>query len=206
LNGQESGSASDRFQRLLSKDREARLQARRELVEDRKALIAQLSSAIQEKAQQTSNEHVVRELMSVLGDIRATEAIDVLVRHIGYPRTAKIDDRTHDGITGFSFMDSGPAVDALVRIGEPCVDAVIWKIRTTKVREERVACVAVLRRLKSPFMRQRLEKSKKTATEKAEASLDEALRLYDEWLPPEERVMRMQRTIKEFLEKNPLPR
>jgi hypothetical protein len=201
--GREPSDASDRFQALLSNDREGRVQARRELAEDRRDLIAKLSRAIEEKTQRTSNEHVVGELMSVLGDMQATEAIDVLVKHISYPRTAKIDDRVRDGVSGFSFIDSGPAVDALVRIGEPCVDAVIWKIRTTKVQEERIACVGVLRRLKTPFMRERLEKPKTTATETAEASLNEALRFFDEWISPEERVKRIQRKLEEHFEKNP---
>jgi hypothetical protein len=78
------------------------------------------------------------------------------------------------------------------------VDAVIWKIRTTKVREERIACVSVLRRLEIPFTRERLEKSKRTATETAEASLNEALRLYDEWLSPEERAAQIQRKLTEI--------
>jgi hypothetical protein len=142
--------------------------------------------------------------MSVLGDLRATEAIDVLVKHIGYPWTAKIDDRVIVSPARIAFGGSGPAVDALVRIGEPCVDAVIWKIRTTKVQEERIACVNVLRRLGIPFTRERLEKSKRTATEKAEASLDEALRLYDEWLSPEERAKRMQKKLTELMEENKL--
>jgi hypothetical protein len=203
VDGQEPSGASDRIERLLSEDRQARAQARREVFQDRKALISQLSSAIEAKAQRTSNEHVVGEWMSILGDLRANEAIDVLVKHIGYPRTAKIDDRVPTSAARVYFSSSGPAVDALVRIGEPCVDAVIWKIRTTKVREERIACVSVLRRLGIPFTRERLEKSKTTATETAEASLNEALQLFDEWISPEERVKRIQRKLEEQFEKTP---
>jgi hypothetical protein len=201
LNAQEPGISSDRTGRLLSEDREVRALARREFAADRSALIAKLSRAIEEKAQRTSNEPVVEDLMSVLGDMRATEAIDVLVKHIGYPTTAKIDDGVHTSAARIYFFDGGPAVGALVRIGEPCVDAVIWRIRTTKLQVERIACVSVLRRLGIPFTRDRLEQSKKTATETAEeASLDEALRLYDEWVSPEERVERIQKKLEEIWE------
>jgi hypothetical protein len=182
-----------------------RAEARRELLHERNSTISQLISAIEEKADRSSNHAFVRDAMTVLGDIRASEAIDVLVRHIAYPRTATIEDRQFTSAGRISIGDAGlPAIDALVKIGEPCVDAVIMKIRTTTVANERIACVGVLRRLKVPFMRERLGAAVAVSNEREGESVREALMLFDEWVSPEERVKRLHSRIKEYPENNPL--
>jgi HEAT repeat protein len=136
-NGQDKDAVANRVRRLNSENGQVRAEARRELLQERNDTIAWLAAVIEERAQRTSQRRVVAEAMSALGDTRAPEAIDLLIRHIGYPRTAAIDDRAIMSPTVLYMGDSGlPAIDALVKIGEPCVDPLIAKIRATDKRIE----------------------------------------------------------------------
>jgi hypothetical protein len=80
----------------------------------------------------------------------------------------------------------------------------IAKIRATDKRIEIVACVGVLRRLKTPRMRECLEKAAKTAEGREKSALKEALQLYDEWIPPEERAANLREKLKMYLEEHQL--
>jgi hypothetical protein len=62
----------------------------------------------------------------------------------------------------------------------------------------------VLRRLKVPFIRERLEHAAAKSNERERESVREGLTLFDEWMSPEEHVKRIHRKLDEFFEKNPI--
>ena len=141
-------------------------------------------------AKYASDFPTVKAAMSTLGDIRATEAIDVLVSHIGFPGVGVEDDEdtippiAEGRISPLAIPTPIerrlPAVGALVNIGEPCIDAVIEKIGTTDSGTERHACVAVLKGLSGPSVRARIEQAIQTAPQKKCEALKMGLKLLDE--------------------------
>lgn len=136
---------------LLSKDGEVIHEVQNELLAARKHLITRLIGIIKEKENRTKNQASVHAAILILGEIRALEAIEALVEYIGFPRLYE----TEAGIIsvqGGSMLDRGlkgigntyPAVQALINIGEPCLDNVIDKLSLTDHLAERTPCLAVL--------------------------------------------------------------
>lgn len=144
-------------------------------------MISQLITIVSD-AEYASDFPTVKAAMSTLGDIRATEAIEVLVSHIGFPEVGVEDDE--DTISPLAIATPIerrlPAVPALVNIGEPCIDGVFEKIATSDFDLERRACVAVLRGLSGPSVRARIEQAIQTAPEKKREALKMGLKLLDE--------------------------
>jgi len=135
-------------QRLMSKDGEILFPARDELVAARKQLIGELIAIIEEKENRIGKQASVRAAMYVLGEMRAVEAIDVLVEYIGFPRVMGVGEPVVTDVSAsmlsHNLKDTReiyPAVDALIKIGEPCLDTVVAKLGSpVSIR----ACLAVL--------------------------------------------------------------
>ncbi|MEQ8785776.1 MAG: hypothetical protein RIC55_05735 [Pirellulaceae bacterium] len=117
----------------------------------------------------------VAEAMRALGEVHCTEAVDVLVSHIGYPLTGTagfveedaMPHASRDRPTPLAFSAPierrCPAVDALVEIGEPCIDAVIEHLANTDDATQRRACVAVLERLDRRTVQRKIDDALKSA-------------------------------------------
>jgi hypothetical protein len=123
--------------------------ARAQLIAARKRLIKQLIEIITEEQNRRGKRAVVNSAMLVLGEMRAVEAVDVLVEYIGFPELIAPGWATPHQIGG---MGRGthrlPAVDALIKIGEPCLDAVMGKLAGTESGLAQKACLRVLRGLR----------------------------------------------------------
>ena len=118
-------------ERLMSKDGQEVAAAQNELVASRKTLIGQLIQIIEDKENRVYNKTSVQTAMYILGEMRALEAIDVLVEQLGFPFTENGGVTVmHGGMMFQRLEDAGrmyPGVDALIKIGEPCLDAVLAK-------------------------------------------------------------------------------
>lgn len=136
-------------QRLMSKDGEVLYTARDELVAGRKELIGQLIDIIRKKENRIYNKTRVRAAMYILGEMRAVEAVEVLVEHLGFPHTGEGGVVVmHGGMLGSSLKAAGkmyPGVDALIKIGEPCLDAVVAKLESPVIVRPYVAVLVGLR-------------------------------------------------------------
>lgn len=141
------------LQRLLSNEWTEIKEARDELVTARKSLIAGLIKIVEQKENRIKKEPSVRAAIFVMGEMRAVEAIEMLVDHIGFPYVQEGGDEPRPGPpAGMGSLKRGlrgaqktyPAVAALVKIGEPCLGAVITKIASTENVNERKACLGVL--------------------------------------------------------------
>lgn len=144
--------AADVVEKLLSEDGQTIVEARDELLATRKDLTGRLISIIEDKKNLQKKQASVEAAMFVLGEIRAVEAIEVLVDHIGYPYVLEspggqysaivTGGRTGRGLKGMQKVC--PAVPALIKIGEPCLNGVISKLASTDNTLECRACLSVL--------------------------------------------------------------
>jgi hypothetical protein len=137
-------------ERLMSKDGQEIAAARDELLASRKMLIAQLIDIVDDEEDRAHNKASVETAMYILGEMRALEAIDVLVDHLGFPFTENGGITVmHGGMMFQRLEDAGrmyPGVDALIKIGEPCLDAVLAKQKSPVRRATPyVAAMVVLR-------------------------------------------------------------
>jgi len=139
-------------ERLLSKDGKEIYEAQNELFTARKDLIGQLINIVKDKQNRLRRRASVRAAMFILGEMRAVEAVQVLVDHIGFPQVYEYTGESipvdaeggmlHRGIKGF--QKTYPAVKALIKIGEPCFSDLISKLSSTDHMTEKKACLGVL--------------------------------------------------------------
>ncbi len=140
-------------ERLLSKDGQEIYEAQNELLTARKDLIARLINIVKNNENRLKRQASVRAAMFILGEMRAVEAIGVLAEHIGFPYIREPGGEPRPGPpVGMGTIRRGlkgtqktyPAVEALVKIGEPCLDDVITKLSSTDHVLEEKACLGVL--------------------------------------------------------------
>ncbi|GAH57113.1 unnamed protein product, partial [marine sediment metagenome] len=113
-------------------------------------VVAGLIAIIDEKENRVRKPASVYAAMTVLGEMRAIEAVDVLVGHIGFPHVYEGEPMPifggmgmmHDGLKGIE--RAYPAVRPLIQIGEPCIGEVLRKLSRSDQRGERMACLGVL--------------------------------------------------------------
>jgi hypothetical protein len=143
--------------RLLADDAETRDEAKGELLAARADLISALVSIVGDEENQTARPESVRAAMFILGEMRATEAIGVLVANIAFPDTLPPPAAPPPGGfvgTGSLYtirsrpLEQWPAVEALTKIGEPCLQPIIGKLATTGDVREMGACIRVLTELR----------------------------------------------------------
>jgi len=137
-------------ERLLSKDGQEIYEAQNELLTARKDLIARLINIVKNNENRLKRQASVRAAMFILGEMRAVEAIEALVEHIGFPFVYEGEPMIvdieggmiHRGLKGIG--KTYPAVSALIKIGEPCLGDVITKLSSTDHLLEEKACLGVL--------------------------------------------------------------
>jgi hypothetical protein len=138
-------------ERLLSEETAEIAEATEELIETRKQLIRQLIELIENEQNRQLRHPCVRSAIYILGEMRALEAIDVLVEHIRYPEGIVVDGLIIDvgpallrggGVSGIERIC--PAVPALIKIGHPCLGKVMTKLYSTEPSYEVDGCLAVL--------------------------------------------------------------
>ncbi len=116
-------------QRLLSGDREVRDQAVRDLLDQRARLVAQLLTMIDEEEDWTDRSAQAKAAAYVLGEMRAVEAVPTLVRFINYERVGLPMSPSPQAPVYSTELWMVPAVEALVKIGEPCIGHVMNRLR-----------------------------------------------------------------------------
>jgi len=134
----------------MSKDGGEIVAARDELVAARKELIGQLIDIVRDKEKRKNNQAGVQAAMHLLGEMRAVEAIEVLVEYLAFPliHNEGTGVTIFGGMLGEGLKDAGrmyPGVDALINIGEPCLDAVVTKLKSPTTVTPYVAVLAGLR-------------------------------------------------------------
>jgi hypothetical protein len=86
----------------------------------------------------------VTRAMYALGELRATQSVDVLVRYIGFPLNQPELLHMGSGLMRKGIRKSCPATDALIRIGDPAVNPVIARLAETDSMIEMRAGLSVL--------------------------------------------------------------
>ncbi len=137
--------------RLLADAPGTRKKAQNELLAARSKLISDLSKIVDDKNIQIKRTDSVLKAMFILGEMRAVEAVDVLVANIAFPDNLPPDTTFRRNVTvGLSgTIRTRPfrtcrAVEALTKIGQPCIKAIINELATTDGMSERYACIRVL--------------------------------------------------------------
>jgi hypothetical protein len=137
---------------LVSEDEQSRDATFRQLIQDRKVLIHALIATLDDPKKH-SNQDGIEKTIELLGVLRAEEASRVLAANIGYPwvrhRATKFSIEPPSGVGAYArnITKDLPAVRALVRIGDVCVDDVINELFTTDKQFVRDACEVVLQEL-----------------------------------------------------------
>lgn len=162
---------------LLSKSYEERQQGRKMILEQRARLVSELMRIITQPGNYSRRGESVRDAMAMLGELRAAEASETLAKHIGFPLATHPETGEqgplHRALRSPELKGSLPAIAALVKIGEPSLDAIIDKLQTAESSLERRACQEVLKQLNPRCsVRARLQ----TAMDKADQSSRERLR------------------------------
>ena len=140
------------IERLLSGDVQEIRKVRDELLADRADLIARLVSIIQDEDNLRTRYVSVSAAMFILGEMRATEAVEPLVKHIAFPWVVPPGGEPRPGPPlGSSVVrpwwraqETHPAVEALVKIGEPCLPEVLNKLASTGGGSEEASCLCLL--------------------------------------------------------------
>ena len=141
--GQAQGQESA-VKRLLSDEATTILQAQEELLAARTDLISQLISVVDSQQNHETRRESVRASMFILGEMRATQAVPVLVKYIAFRDDPSARFAQPHRFGSGPLEQEGPAVQALVKIGEPCLKAIIGKLATTYHVGEQAACIRVL--------------------------------------------------------------
>lgn len=146
-------SKQQAIKRLLSTDAGTRIKAQQELLTARANLISELAKIVDDNENQVHKPDSVRKAMFILGEMRAIEAVGVLVSNIAFPDVLPPGKEPRPG-PGWGMgklhtiasrpLKTWPAVEALTKIGEPCLEATIEKIATTDGVTEQNACIRVL--------------------------------------------------------------
>jgi hypothetical protein len=156
---EEKPSEHSAAERLLSQEGGQLEEAQSELLAARAKLIADLSGIIRDHENQRHRTAAVHSAMFILGEMRAPEAAEVLAEYIGFPQVLP-PGRGILVIPGGMGRRWRPAAEALIKIGAPCVPAVVDKLAHTDNSDEGEACLAVLDALrKRDSVSQVLEKA-----------------------------------------------
>jgi len=141
------------LEKLLSQDG-SQIRAEREgLVAARKELVGRLIEITANVENRVKKPASVHSAIFVLGEMRAVEAIEVLVGHIGFPLVREPCPPWYPargagmGQSYGHLREAGrayPAAAALIKIGEPCLEAVTEKLGSTDDVVHEHACLAVL--------------------------------------------------------------
>jgi len=172
---------------LLSDSEQVRKDAEKEIIKERTSTVAELVRMIRDEENRLQRPDSVDRAMRLLGELRATEGIDVLIEHMGFPILAEFG--TPMGITGGGYLvgkspaELFPAVNALIAIGEPSVGPILKRIAENDSVVERRAFVAVLRELeKRTAIREQFVREVTKSSGRPKERLQHALGWFDD--PP----------------------
>jgi hypothetical protein len=143
----QSAPAEPAATRLLSQDGAVIHEAKTELLAARAKLIADLSAIIRDHENQLWRRASVHAAILILGEMRAPEAAEVLASYIAFPQQLPPAGRRPVVISAGS-TTHWPAAEALIKIGMPCVPALLDKLAQTDNTDEGEACLAVLHALR----------------------------------------------------------
>jgi len=144
---EEKPSEDSAAKRLLTQGGGVREEAQSELLAARAKLISDLSAIIRDHENQLWRTASVSVAMSILGEMRAPEAAEVLASYIAFPQVLPSDGRRLVMIVSTGSTTHWRAAEALIKIGAPCVPAVVDKLAHTDNSDEGEACLAVLHAL-----------------------------------------------------------
>jgi hypothetical protein len=195
-------AASSAVDRLLSGNAQERAAAEKELLDARMELVSRLISLAKDVDNQNKRKESVCAAMFVLGEMRAPEAVDMLVSLAAFPKS----NVSGDGYLPAPFYGMGTteqtykerqyavfmqcplkdlaAVQALVKIGEPAVGPIMKKLSITEMDIKRYACLRFLVEVKGLDGAKRLLKEAlgKEGDEANRERLQMAIRLLDKQL------------------------
>lgn len=193
-------------QMLLSDDPAVRARGSEMMRQHYSQQVAALKELIRDKDNFMHHTKSVEASIGLLGEMRAVEAVDLLIDVIRYPECAHPDAKSVEEIactlrsrrgrgslsTGFGpIKDEYPAVRALIRIGEPCLDKVIERIANQNSTGARDPLVVVLKGLKPHApVRKRIEDAITAASGHRRENLEQALKFLDQPTPTLEDMLR----------------
>jgi hypothetical protein len=141
---------NDYIGKLRVNDQETRDAAQAAILAAREKTIDALLGFLQERGREGMDTDSVRRAIYLLGEIRATKASYHLVDIIAFPfMNAKAENPEPGpsvgmGILGKKAEEVLPAVEALIKIGQPCLPDILQKIGSTTNIIEVKACLRVL--------------------------------------------------------------
>ena len=107
---------------LDSESPEVRARASAEILQRREAEIDALMQLLERRLVNDDRQGTVKDVMLVLGKLRASRAVPLLVRHLTYEAFYKNTKRPQ------TTEDLYPAVSALIEIGSPSLKAVLERV------------------------------------------------------------------------------
>jgi len=122
LDGQGPAREGGRIMELDSESPEVRARASAEILQRREAEIDALMQLLERRLVNDDRQGTVKDVMLVLGKLRASRAVPLLVRHLTYEAFYKNTKRPQ------TTEDLYPAVSALIEIGSPSLKAVLERV------------------------------------------------------------------------------
>jgi hypothetical protein len=156
--GEEESGVRPLLRDLVSEDAGIREKAQANLltltaslsIESRSEMIIGLTNILKDVQIQGTREDSINRAIFILGEMRVPETIPRLIELIGFPLVQPAG--THPsygqpvgmGTLRKSVRGTFPAVEALIKIGDPCMKQVIEKLQATNSVLEMKACLGVL--------------------------------------------------------------
>ncbi len=194
LVGEDDAKSVDVVQMLLSKDYRERQQAKELIlkegtVEEKAHAVSELTTFIDKPGNYSYRGTTVKAAILTLGELRAREAIDVLVEHIAFPlvphpKTEELGPVFTPSVFAKEVRRRLPAVEALIQIGEPCIDEVVGRLAAAESTIEVRACRAVLSELHKDLVRAELARAIQRAAPSSRAQLKRTLQILNEKSTP----------------------
>lgn len=140
--------AEDLLEALRSPDWQRRKWAREYVLTQRQVVVEGMLGLIQDPELRQDRPGAVAECMRFLGDLRAPEAVPVLVDLVSFDPWRAEAERGVLARSMFEMGSSGkPAAWALIQIGSPAIQPTLAKLAETEAGVERRACCWVLERI-----------------------------------------------------------
>jgi hypothetical protein len=162
-------SVSDPVELLITGETDEQWDAERRILKERRELVEALCQVVRDRGKHDTSSLAAAHAIRILGEFRAPEAIDALVDAIAFPLIVKRGERPRlpDGLPR-DIATRHHAVMALLLIGEPSVDKLLWKLATSEEPLEVQLCQETLVRINKRH--ERLHEQVQTALRQAIAA------------------------------------